>query len=383
MTMIRSLGFIGWRGMVGSVLLERMREEGDLDYVEELSLYSTSQAGQPGPELANAQPLLADAMDLDSLSTMDVIISCQGGDYTQKIHAPLRGMGWQGYWLDAASTLRMKSDSTIILDPLNRSMIEQSLSSGQRDFIGGNCTVSLMLMALHGLFKENLVEWITAMTYQAISGGGAQQMRELLIQMGEIHEHAKPLLHLQESSILDIDSRVSEYLNSGALTTSSIGYPLANNLLPWIDIDLDNGTGREEWKGQAETSKILGREDNPIPLDSTCVRVGTLRCHSQAFTIALSQDVGIDDLTDIMGQANQWVKVVPNNKQDTLQSLTPVAVSGSMDIAVGRIRKNAFDSKIMTVFTVGDQLLWGAAEPLRRMLGILSEQQAYSDSYID
>ena len=366
--------------MVGSVLLARMREEGDLEHVEELVLYSTSQAGQPGPELPNTRPLLADAIDLDSLSTMDAIISCQGGDYTQKIHAPLRDMGWQGYWLDAASTLRMSDNSTIILDPLNQSIIRQNLAKGQRDFIGGNCTVSLMLMALHGLFKENLVEWITAMTYQAISGGGAQQMRELLIQMGEIHEHVTPLLRLQESSILDIDSRVNEYLNSSALTTGAIGSPLANNLLPWIDIDLDNGIGREEWKGYAETNKILGRENNPIPIESTCVRVGTFRCHSQAFTIALSQDVGIDDLADIMGQANQWVKVIPNNKQDTLQSLTPAAVSGSMDIAVGRIRKTVFNSRIMTVFTVGDQLLWGAAEPLRRMLGILSEYQTDGDS---
>lgn len=378
--MIKRLGFVGWRGMVGSVLLARMREEGDLEHVEELVLYSTSQAGQPGPELPNTRPLLADAIDLDSLSTMDAIISCQGGDYTQKIHAPLRDMGWQGYWLDAASTLRMSDNSTIILDPLNQSIIRQNLAKGQRDFIGGNCTVSLMLMALHGLFKENLVEWITAMTYQAISGGGAQQMRELLIQMGEIHEHVTPLLRLQESSILDIDSRVNEYLNSSALTTGAIGSPLANNLLPWIDIDLDNGIGREEWKGYAETNKILGRENNPIPIESTCVRVGTFRCHSQAFTIALSQDVGIDDLADIMGQANQWVKVIPNNKQDTLQSLTPAAVSGSMDIAVGRIRKTVFNSRIMTVFTVGDQLLWGAAEPLRRMLGILSEYQTDGDS---
>lgn len=374
MKKVKRLGFVGWRGMVGSVLLGRMQEEGDLDYVEELVLYSTSQAGQPGPELANTQPLLADAMDLDSLSTLDVIISCQGGDYTQKVYAPLRDMGWQGYWLDAASTLRMNNSSTIILDPLNQSIIKENLANGQRDFIGGNCTVSLMLMALHGLFKENLVEWITAMTYQAISGGGAQQMRELLIQMGEIHEHATPLLRLQESSILDIDSRINEYLNSDALTTGTIGYPLANNLLPWIDIDLGNGTSREEWKGHAETNKILGREDNPIPIESTCVRVGTFRCHSQAFTIALSQDVGVDDLTDIIEQANQWVKVIPNNRQNTLQSLTPVAVSGSMDIAVGKIRKTAFNSKIMTIFTVGDQLLWGAAEPLRRMLGILAER---------
>lgn len=380
MAKIKRLGFVGWRGMVGSVLLERMREEGNLEHVEQLVLYSTSQAGQPGPELPNTRPFLADAMDLDSLSTMDAIISCQGGDYTQKIHAPLRNMGWQGYWLDAASTLRMSDNSTIVLDPLNQSIIRQNLAKGQRDFIGGNCTVSLMLMALDGLFRENLVEWITAMTYQAISGGGAQQMRELLIQMGEIHEHVAPLLRLQEGSILDIDSRVNEYLNSSALTTGAIGYPLANNLLPWIDIDLDNGTGREEWKGHAESNKILGREDSPIPIESTCVRVGTFRCHSQAFTIALSQDVGVDDLADIMGQANQWVKVIPNNKQDTLQSLTPAAVSGSMDIAVGRIRKTAFNSKIMTVFTVGDQLLWGAAEPLRRMLGILSEYQTGSDS---
>jgi len=379
MTKIKCLGFVGWRGMVGSVLLERMQEEGDLDYVEELVLYSTSQAGQPGPELANTRPILADAMDLESLNTLDVIISCQGGNYTQEIHAPLRDMGWQGYWLDAASTLRMDNSSTIVLDPLNQSRIKQNLVKGQRDFIGGNCTVSLMLMALHGLFKANLVEWITAMTYQAISGGGAQQMRELLIQMGEIHEQASPLLRSRESSILDIDSRIDEYLNSGALTTSTIGHPLANNLLPWIDIDLNNGTGREEWKGYAETNKILGREDNPVPIESTCVRVGTFRCHSQAFTIALSQDVGIDELAEIMGQANRWVKVIPNNRQDTLQSLTPAAVSGSMDIAVGRIRKTDFNSKMMTVFTVGDQLLWGAAEPLRRMLRILSERHEFED----
>ncbi len=367
--------------MVGSVLLERMQEEGDLNYVEELVLYSTSQSGQEGPKIANAQSLLADAMDLDSLFTQDVIISCQGGDYTQKIHAPLRNMGWQGYWLDAASTLRMMDNSTIVLDPLNRPMIEQNLISKTRDFIGGNCTVSLMLMALHGLFKENLVEWITAMTYQAISGGGAQQMRELLIQMGEIHQHVAPLLRLKDSSILDVDLRINQHLNANTLTTSAIGYPLANNLLPWIDMDLENGSGREEWKGHAETNKILGLQSDPIPVESTCVRVGTLRCHSQAFTIALSRDVGIDDLTNIIEQANQWVKVVPNNKQDTLQSLTPVAVSGSLDIAVGRIRKTAFNGKLITVFTVGDQLLWGAAEPIRRMLRILSEHFQHDGSY--
>lgn len=371
--MIRRVGFVGWRGMVGSVLLDRMQKEGDLNYVEKLVLYSTSQAGLRGPKIANAQPHLADAMDLECLSTQDVIISCQGGDYTQKIHTPLRDMGWQGYWLDAASTLRMNENSTIVLDPLNRSIIEQSLHDGKLDFIGGNCTVSLMLMALHGLFEENLVDWITAMTYQAISGGGAQQMRELLVQMGEIHQHASPLLRLQDSSILDIENRINQQLNTNSLTISTIGYPLANNLLPWIDIDLENGTGREEWKGHAETNKILGKQSNPIPVESTCVRVGTLRCHSQAFTIALSKDIGSDELTEIIGQANQWVKVIPNNKQNTLQSLTPVAVSGSLEIAVGRIRKTSFNSKLMTVFTVGDQLLWGAAEPIRRMFGILSE----------
>lgn len=359
--------------MVGSVLLERMQEEGDLAHVEEMVFFSTSQAGQPSPELTNAQPTLADAMDLESLSALDVIISCQGGDYTQQIHAPLRKAGWQGYWLDAASSLRMDKNATIILDPLNRSIIDCNLSAGQRDFIGGNCTVSLMLMALHGLFKENLIEWITAMTYQAISGGGAQQMREFLIQMGEIHAHADPLLRMRNSSILDIDNRINQHLTSNDLTTSAIGYPLANNLLPWIDADLDNGISREEWKGLAETNKILGREDDPIPIDSTCVRVGTLRCHSQAFTIALSQDVRDDELIEIIGRANQWVSVVPNNRQDTLQSLTPAAVSGTLDIAVGRIKKNQFDNRLMTIFTVGDQLLWGAAEPLRRMFRILTE----------
>ena len=374
MNKIGRVGFVGWRGMVGSVLLERMRQENDFDRIGEPVFYSTSQAGQPGPEIHNGPEPLADALDLESLSDLDVIISCQGGEYTRKIHGPLRRSGWRGYWLDAASALRMDGNSTIILDPVNRPVIEQGLSDGHRDFIGGNCTVSLMMMALHGLFERDLIEWISVMTYQAISGGGARQMRELLIQMGEIHGLVDPLLRNEAGSILDIDSRINRHLRSGMLTTDDIGYPLAANLLPWIDSDLDDGTSREEWKGVAETNKILGRENNPIPIDSTCIRVGTMRCHSQAFTIGLRDDVPLDELSEMIGRANEWVRIVPNTRDATLECLTPSAVGGTLDIAVGRIRKSPAGGRIATAFTVGDQLLWGAAEPLRRMLAILEER---------
>ncbi|HEU4709475.1 MAG TPA: aspartate-semialdehyde dehydrogenase [Methylophilaceae bacterium] len=366
------VGFIGWRGMVGSVLLQRMREERDFDHIEPV-FFTTSQPGKPGPDVGRDIPPLKDAKDIAELKAMDVIISCQGGDYTTEIFPKLRNEGWQGHWIDAASTLRMEKETVIILDPVNLDVIKDALVNGNRNWIGGNCTVSLMLMALNGLFRENLIEWVTAMTYQAASGAGAQNMRELLKQMGEAHRVASDLLSDPASAILDIDREVAGTLRDERFPTAHFGVPLAGSLIPWIDKDLGNGQSREEWKGQAETNKILGREGNPIVVDGLCVRIGAMRCHSQALTIKLCRNVPMDEVESILAEANDWVKVVPNEREVTMKELTPTAVTGTLSTPIGRLRKMKMGEEYLSAFTVGDQLLWGAAEPLRRMLRILVE----------
>src|SRR5690606_8230162 len=354
-------GFVGWRGMVGSVLMQRMRDEGDFDLIADPRFFSTSQAGGAGPDIGRETPPLADANDIDALAAMDVIVTCQGGDYTTDIHGRLRAAGWEGYWIDAASTLRMHEDAVIILDPVNARVIERGLDEGKKEFNGSNCTVSLMLMALGGLLECDDVEWITAMTYQAISGGGAKQMRELIAQMGAVGAAAADLVADPESSILDIDAATAAAMRSPSLPTGEIGYPLAGSLLPWIDRDLGGGLSREEWKGAAETNKILGRTGAPIPVESVCVRVGTMRCHSQAFTIKLRRDLPLEEIERRIADHNEWVRVVPNERETTLDGLTPARVTGTMEIAVGRLRKLGLGPGYVSAFTVGDQLLWGAA----------------------
>lgn len=367
---MKQVGFVGWRGMVGSVLMQRMREEDDFSLIDPV-FFTTSQRGGAGPEIGKETSPLKDAFDLDQLSAMDVIISCQGGDYTNQIFKQLRQSGWQGYWIDAASALRMEKDAVIILDPVNMPVIEQALHDGVKNYIGGNCTVSLMLMAVGGLFEKGMVEWMSAMTYQAASGAGAKNMRELLQQMGEAHRVAKDLLDNPASSILEIDREVAGTLRDKKFPTENFGVPLAGSLIPWIDKEVANGQSREEWKGQAETNKILGSSDRQIPVDGICVRVGAMRCHSQALTIKLKQDVPLDEIEDIIASSNDWVQIVPNEREATTSQLTPTAVTGSLSIPVGRLRKLAMGNEYLSVFTVGDQLLWGAAEPLRRMLRIL------------
>ena len=364
------VGLVGWRGMVGSVLMQRMRAERDFDLIEPV-FFTTSQVGGKAPDVGRNAPPLKDAKDIASLSAMDAIISCQGGDYTTEVFPRLRAAGWQGYWIDAASTLRMDKNAVIILDPVNLDVIKDALAQGKKDFIGGNCTVSLMLMALGGLLKADLVEWITSMTYQAASGAGAQNMRELLNQMGEAHRVAKNLLGDPASAILDIDREVAGILRDEKFPTANFGVPLAGSLIPWIDKDLGNGQSREEWKGKAETNKILGREANPVPVDGLCVRIGAMRCHSQALTIKLKRDVPLDEIEAMLAAANDWVKVVPNQREVTMRELTPAAVTGKLAVPVGRLRKMDMGGEYLSAFTVGDQLLWGAAEPLRRMLHIL------------
>lgn len=371
---MKRVGFIGWRGMVGSVLMDRMRAERDFDLIDEPVFFTTSQVGQQGPDIGKTIPLLKDASDLDELKSMDVIVSCQGGGYTKQVFGKLRANGWQGYWIDAASTLRMENDSIIILDPVNMDVISDGLGSGVKNFIGGNCTVSLMLMALGGLFREGLVEWATAMTYQAASGAGAKSMRELLSQMGSAHGAVKGLLDDPSSAILNIDRQVADRLRSDEFPTSNFGVALAGSLIPWIDTQLENGQSREEWKGSVETNKILGRESNPVPIDGLCVRIGAMRSHSQALTIKLAKDVPVDEIEGILASANEWVKVIPNERELTIQELTPATVTGTLSVPVGRLRKLAMGSEYLSAFTVGDQLLWGAAEPLRRMLRILLER---------
>ena len=366
------VGLVGWRGMVGSVLMERMRAENDFENIDPV-FFSTSQAGQPAPNVGNGESVLLDATNIEELAKMDVVLTCQGGDYTHAVHGPLRESGWNGIWIDAASALRMAEQAVIILDPVNRPVIDQALAAGKKDFIGGNCTVSLMLMAIGGLFKAGLVEWVSAMTYQAASGAGAQNMRELLMQKGHLFEAAAEELKKPASAILDIDRKVSEALRSGKMPTEHFGAPLAGSLIPWIDQAVDDGQTKEEWKGFAETNKIL-QNDPLIPIDGICVRIGAMRSHSQALTIKLNKNASVQQIKDILRGDNEWIDVVPNNKEDTLERLTPAAISGTLTVSVGRIRKMKMGPEYLTCFTVGDQLLWGAAEPLRRMLRILQEK---------
>jgi len=368
------VGFVGWRGMVGSVLMGRMIEEGDFEQISEPVFFTTSQVGQDGPDVGGGAQPLRDASDVGALSHMDVIVTCQGGDYTKAVYPRLRAAGWKGHWVDAASALRMEKDSVIILDPVNRHVIEDALVAGKRDFIGGNCTVSLMLMAVGGLFTRDLVEWMSAMTYQAASGAGAQNMRELISQMGALYAGSAELLADPASAILEIDRKVTNTMHNPGFPTDRFGVPLAGSLVPWIDTQLPNGQSREEWKGIAETNKILGREDQPIPVDGTCVRIGAMRCHSQGLTIKLRRSLPMDEVEDIIASANGWVRLIPNERDATIAGLSPAAVTGTLEIPVGRLRKMNIGDEYLNAFTVGDQLLWGAAEPLRRMLRLLLER---------
>ena len=358
------IGFIGWRGMVGSVLMERMIQEKDFhDY--EAVFFTTSNIGGKGPDIGMSTPSLQDAYDLDKLASLDIAVTCQGSDYTKKIYPELKKRGWKGYWIDASSGLRMENDSIIVLDPVNRAVIDNGLKSGIKSYIGGNCTVSLMLMAIGGLFENNLVEWITSMTYQAASGAGANNMKELVAQMAAIGAINNPDL-----SAVELDRLITNEMRSKAFPSEFFGAPLAGSLIPWIDAALESGQTKEEWKGYAETNKILGTK-TPIPVDGICVRVSAMRCHSQGLTIKLKKDAPIDELVDIIAKANDWVKVVPNDKPSTLAGLSPAAVSGTLTVPVGRIRKMKLGPEYLTAFTVGDQLLWGAAEPIRRILNIV------------
>ncbi|CAI0909453.1 Aspartate-semialdehyde dehydrogenase [Serratia entomophila] len=366
---MKNVGFIGWRGMVGSVLMQRMTEERDFDAIRPV-FFSTSQHGSAAPAFGGQQGLLQDAYDVDALSALDIIITCQGGDYTNEVYPKLRESGWQGYWIDAASSLRMQDDAIIILDPVNRAVIQQGLDNGIKTFVGGNCTVSLMLMSLGGLFANDLVEWASVATYQAASGGGARHMRELLTQMGMLHADVAKELQDPASAILEIERKVTAATRSGKLPTDNFGVPLAGSLIPWIDKQLDNGQSREEWKGQAETNKILNTS-GVIPVDGLCVRVGALRCHSQAFTLKLKKDVPLPEIEQMLATHNDWVRVIPNDRELTMRELTPAAVTGTLNTPVGRLRKLNMGPEYLSAFTVGDQLLWGAAEPLRRMLRIL------------
>nr|AAB51626.1 aspartate semialdehyde dehydrogenase [Pseudomonas aeruginosa PAO1]ABY57980.1 aspartate semialdehyde dehydrogenase [Cloning vector pFlpAB-3]ABY75257.1 aspartate semialdehyde dehydrogenase [Gene replacement vector pBAKA] len=371
---MKRVGLIGWRGMVGSVLIQRMLEERDFDLIEPV-FFTTSNVGAQAPEVDKDIAPLKDAYSIDELKTLDVILTCQGGDYTSEVFPKLREAGWQGYWIDAASSLRMEDDAVIVLDPVNRKVIDQALDAGTRNYIGGNCTVSLMLMALGGLFDAGLVEWMSAMTYQAASGAGAQNMRDLLKQMGAAHASVADDLANPASAILDIDRKVAETLRSEAFPTEHFGAPLGGSLIPWIDKELSQRRqSREEWKAQAETNKILARFKNPIPVDGICVRVGAMRCHSQALTIKLNKDVPLTDIEGLIRQHNPWVKLVPNHREVSVRELTPAAVTGTLSVPVGRLRKLNMVSQYLGAFTVGDQLLWGAAEPLRRMLRILLER---------
>ena len=369
---MKKVGFIGWRGMVGSVLVKRMIEESDFSEFDSY-FFSTSQVGQKNPEwnINYKNKTLIDAFDIQELSKMDIIMTCQGGDYTNKVFSKLRDSQWEGHWIDAASTLRMNEDSLIVLDPINQKSIDKAYDSGIKNWVGGNCTVSLMLLAINGLLQRNLIDWVSSMTYQAASGSGANSMRELLSQMGQIHSSVSDDLDQPNSNILDVDSKALETMNSEKFQKSNFKVPLAGNLIPWIDEDLKNGTSREEWKGQSETNKILELDFSPIKVDGLCVRIGTMRSHCQALTIKLNKNIPIEEINDIIANGNQWVKFVPNEKEQSLSSLSPAEVSGKLDIAVGRVRKLDIDENCISIFTVGDQLLWGAAEPIRRMLKII------------
>ncbi|WP_298157943.1 aspartate-semialdehyde dehydrogenase [Ferrovum sp.] len=375
---MKTVGLVGWRGMVGSVLMQRMSEEGDFAHFTP-HFFSTSQVGGVGPALGGAAAPLQDAHDLDALAALDIIVTCQGGEYTQQVHGALRARGWTGYWIDAASTLRMKAHALIILDPVNRSVIEKGLAAGVRDFVGGNCTVSLMLMALGGLFQAGWVEWVSVMTYQAASGAGAQNMRELLQQMGALHGAVATALEDPAGAILDIDRQVTETLRSSGLPTGNFrGVPLAGSVIPWIDVPVEHGQSKEEWKGGAECNKILGlppfRSPGSIPVDGLCVRVGAMRCHSQGLTIKLHRSVPLPEVEARIAEANEWVRVIPNEREASERFLTPAAVSGTLQIPVGRLHTLAMGPEYLGAFTVGDQLLWGAAEPLRRMLRLLLDR---------
>jgi len=365
------VGLVGWRGMVGSVLMQRMQEEGDFALINPV-FFTTSQKGLPAPDFAGKDAgVLEDAFDVDALKAQDVIITCQGGDYTKEVYPKLREAGWEGYWIDAASSLRMKDDAIIVLDPVNQSVIENGLDSGVKTYVGGNCTVSLMLMALGGLFEQDLVEWISPMTYQAASGSGAKHMRELISQMGAVRDNVKDLLDDPASAILEIDKSTADFIRSDAYPSEQFGVPLAGSLIPYIDSQLESGQSREEWKAEVETNKILGTSAAPTPIDGICVRVGAMRCHSQALTIKLKKDLPVSEIESILAAHNEWVKVIPNDREATMQELTPAKVTGTLSVPVGRIRKLNMGPEYISAFTVGDQLLWGAAEPLRRMLRIL------------
>lgn len=368
------VGFVGWRGMVGSVLMERMQSENDFADIEPV-FFTTSNVGGAAPAVAAGLPQLKDAYSVEDLKQLDAIVTCQGGDYTSEIFPKLRSSGWNGYWIDAASSLRMDKDAIIVLDPVNNEVIKNGISSGVKNYIGGNCTVSLMLMGLGSLFREGLVEWVTSMTYQAASGAGAQNMRELISQMGTLHASVADKLADPKSAILEIDRIIAEAMRGDDLPKANFGHPLAGSLLPYIDKQWENGQSKEEWKGQAETNKILGRDGNPIPVDGLCVRIGAMRCHSQALTIKLNKDVPLADIEALIANANPWASVVPNDRDSSLRDLTPTKVTGTLNIPVGRLRKMNMGPQYLSAFTVGDQLLWGAAEPLRRMLRILKESK--------
>ena len=369
------VGLVGWRGMVGSVLMDRMVAEGDFDLIEPL-FFSTSNKGGKAPSMAKNETTLQDAFDIEALKRCDIVITAQGGDYTTEVFPKLRAAGWNGHWIDAASSLRMKDDAVIVLDPVNLPVIKNALAKGGRNWIGGNCTVSCMLMGVGALYKAGLVEWMSTQTYQAASGGGAQHMRELLAQFGTLNHEVKDLLADPMSAILDIDRLVIEKQRTlEDAEKANFGVPLGGSLIPWIDKDLGNGMSREEWKGMAETNKILGQGEGfgtaAVPVDGFCVRIGAMRCHSQALTFKLKKDVPVAEVEAMIAADNPWVKVVPNNREATMRDLTPVAVTGTLTIPVGRIRKMAMGPEYLGAFTIGDQLLWGAAEPLRRMLRIL------------
>ena len=364
------IGIIGWRGMVGSVLLERMREEKDFDVVEP-TFFSTSQAGGAAPDIGRKTGVVQDAHDIATLARLPILVSAQGGDYTAAVHPRLRAAGWRGYWIDAASTLRMASDAVIVLDPVNLPVMQAALNQGIKDFIGGNCTVSLMLMAVSGLMRAGLVEWISAMTYQSASGAGAQNMRELLEQMGFLHESASAALRDPAATILDVDRAVSDALANAKFPKAHFGVALAASLIPWIDKDLGNGQSREEWKAGAESNKIMGTESKPVPVEGICVRVGAMRCHSQALTIKLTRDVPLAEVESLIAGGNPWVRVIRNDRESSIRELSPAAVSGRLTVPIGRLRKLAMGGEYLSAFTVGDQLLWGAAEPLRRTMRFL------------
>ncbi len=365
------VGLVGWRGMVGSVLMQRMEEEQDFALIDP-TFFTTSQKGKPAPVFAGKDAgVLEDALDIEKLSEQDVVITCQGGDYTKAVYQTLKASGWQGYWIDAASSLRMAEDAIIVLDPVNADVIERGLDHGVKTYVGGNCTVSLMLLALGGLFEKDLIEWVSPMTYQAASGAGAQNMRELIAQMGAIHADVQTELDNPASAILDIDRKVSDFIRSDGYPTDQFGVPLAGSLIPYIDSQLDSGQSREEWKAEVEANKIMGKSDTPVPVDGLCVRVGAMRSHSQAMTIKLKKDISVEEIEAILDAHNEWVSVVPNDRAASMEKLTPAMVTGTLSIPVGRIRKLNMGPEYISAFTVGDQLLWGAAEPLRRMLRIL------------